>query len=78
MSTHDETDEQRRDPDEVDPTEAVPEADSAEQYANAAEEGEHEDWVERAADLPFAEGSEGDVVDQTIEAGGDEEEDEHR
>lgn len=77
MNAHDETDEPRRDPGEVDPAEAVPEADSAEQYADAAEETGREDWLERAAELPFAEGSEGDVVEQTMEAG-DEEEDEYR
>ena len=78
MSTHDETDDQRRDPDEVDPAGAAPEADSAEQYADVTGENEGEDWVERAAGLPFAEGSEGDVVEQAMEAGDDEEEDEYR
>ncbi|GHD18562.1 hypothetical protein [Nocardiopsis kunsanensis] len=78
MSTHDATDDQRQEPDEVDPAEAVPEADSAEQYADAAEEADREDWVERAAELPFAEGSEGDVVDQAMEVGDDEGEEEYR
>lgn len=78
MSTHDETDDPRPDPDGVDPTEAVPEADSAEQHADVAEETEREDWVERATGLPFSEGSEGDVVDQAMEAGDGEEEDEYR
>lgn len=78
MSAHDETDEQRRTSSEGDPTEAVPEADSAEQHTETAEESEREDWVERAAELPFAEGSEGDVVEQAMEVGTDDEEDEYR
>ncbi|WP_017608257.1 hypothetical protein [Nocardiopsis xinjiangensis] len=78
MNTHDETDDQQRDPDEVDPAGAAPEADSAEQHADVTEGDDEEDWVERAAGLPFAEGSEGDVVEQAREAGDDEEEDEYR
>jgi len=77
VNAHDEAEEPRREPDEVDPAEAVPEADSAEQYADTAEETGQEDWLEHAAGLPFAEGSEGDVVEQAMEAG-DEEDDEYR
>lgn len=74
VSAHDETDEQQRNLGEGGPAEAVPEADSAEQHAEAAEESGQEDWVERAAGLPFDEGSEGDVVEQAMEAGTDDEE----
>ena len=76
MSTHDETGKQQRETGEG-PAEAVPEADSAEQSTDATPAGEPEDWQKRVADTPFSEGSEADVVEQSIDAGGDDE-DEHR
>ncbi|MBE2999360.1 hypothetical protein IDM40_11670 [Nocardiopsis sp. HNM0947] len=76
MSTHDETGNHQPGAGE-DPAEAVPEADSAEQSTDAAPAGEREDWQQRVADTPFTEGSEADVVEQSIDAGSDDE-DEHR
>lgn len=58
-----------------DPTTAVPEADAAEQRIPASDDG-NDSWAEEASGEVFEQASEADVIEQSRDAGPDD--DEHR